>query len=210
MLLLLAVCCTTAARADWTEPRPLWDQGILSGTQHFSAAGDSRVLDLDVDYAVFAPETFAGSLSVSFSPEADRAGYYVYAYQVYVNAPVGASKFSELQVGLPDGAGLEVRGVGYDRDFDASLEDIEASFAYALPDSVSFLFEAPQIHPGEFGVTLLYSSPMPPAFFAATVYDSGLSDQQLLPAPAPVPVPGAALLGTLGLVGASKIRRRIG
>jgi len=209
-LLIAAVCCTNAALADWSEPRPLWDQGLLSGTQSFHAAGDARVLDLDVDFAVFAPGTYGGSPTVIFAPGFDWNAGYVYAYQIYVNAPPGGSPLSELQLGLPPGTEPLVRGLGYDPDFDPSADDVEPTFGYVLPDSISFLFESPQLYPGEFGVTLLYSSPLPPAFFAATVFDSGLSAQQVLPVPAVAPVPAAAALGVLGLSGLSRIRRRIG
>jgi len=208
-LMTVTACIVGTANADWSEPRPLWGQGMLNGTQHFEAHDHarSRMLDVDVDYAVFAPGSFGGALTGSFFGGFDPDASYVYAYQIYMNDPWSTTVLSELQIGLPAGAAETIQGGGYDANYDGSADDVAASFGYALPDSVSFLFESPQLAPGEFSVVLLFSSTAPPAFHAATIFDSGLSDQQDLPAP--VPAPGAALLGTLGLGGVSAIRRRL-
>jgi hypothetical protein len=190
------------------------DLGILAA--NYGNVGDiskQRILDVLVDYAVFAPGKFIGEfdgiLSEGYNPETD----YVYAYQVYNYGPVQGGKSTVFlsYFGVNEDTS-NVTAVGQDAGFDDSQDDFRSTGSSVLETGVAFYFpmadEAdPKLTPGLFSTVLLISSPVAPSFVPFTIVDSGLSDTQSLPFAAAVPVPASTLLGAMGLGLLGLVRR---
>jgi len=165
----------------------------FQSTQNFLTTNGTDTLDINVDYAVWAPGHFPGNYVpfAGFLPLVP--GDFVYAFQIYDNGPGhGQSTRQFSQLGI-DSLGGMIDSLGKDPTFDPSPMAVDTNFAFLSPQGASYQFLIPAIGVNQFSVVLLLSSPQAPNFSQASVFDSGLSAHGPLPMPAPAP-------GTMALV----------
>jgi hypothetical protein len=203
------------AQADWiTRPLQGHASALISGTTSFTGASTVGLLDVDVDWAVFAPGEFSLAGGV-FSPfpgfGAPSATDYIYAYQIYnkgaTHGGVSDTHLSSLNINF--GTMGSVSSLGSDPGFDADGTDVNATLAVSFPPTASYLFYLPSLGVDEFSVVLLLSSPKAPTMSdVSNVIDGGLAINGQLPAP--VPSPAAAVLGLIGLAFLGLGRRVVG
>jgi len=214
-ILITVSCMAASALADPSvSSHPLADHiSALSGfrgSTTLHSEGSGNILDVTIDYGVFAPSKFPGTFetwkedSVPVFPDPNPADY-IYAYQIHNNSPPSTVALSHLNLHLAGGVAMS--SLGYDKGLDQVDEDIIPSSWSASSTNVVYYFYYPQILPNEFSVVLLLSSPDPPTFQTASVLDGGLSAEGKLPSP--VPAPGAAVLGMIGLSTVASVVRRI-
>ncbi len=179
----------------------------FQGSENFSGAVVGGQLDVDVDYAVFAPGDFAGTFNEFPGLPAFDPNDYVYAYQVYnigaANGGTSTTAVSQMAINLSSG-GL-IGSLGEDPDFDPSPNDVPATAAFDFGDSALYLYLNGGLPIDNFGVVLLLSSPFGPAFVDANVVDGGGNINGFLPGP--IPEPTSLLLLVAGL-GVASLRRR--
>jgi uncharacterized protein (TIGR03382 family) len=204
---MILVAGGSVARADFSNRVVLNAPGTLGApfqtTTHFLATNGTDTLDINVDFAVWAPGQFPGNYVpfAGFLP-ANPADY-VYAYQVYNNGPGhGASTRQFSQLGINSAGGV-INSLGKDPTFDPSGVDVDTPFAFLSPQGASYQFLVPTIQVNQFSVVLLLTSPNAPTFSQASVFDSGLSANGQVP----MPIPAPATLTLLAL-GAAGLRRR--
>lgn len=193
-----------AAQADWiNRPLPGHASALISGTTSFTGPSTTGILDVDVDWAVFAPGDFAaagGVFSVFSGFSAPSPTDYIYAYQIYnkgaANGGTSDTNLSSLNINF--GTSGTISSLGYDADFDSAGDDVNATLAIAFPPTASFLFYMPSLGVNQYSVVLLLASPQAPVMSdISSVIDGGLGINGQLPAP--VPSPAAAALGLIGL-----------
>lgn len=219
VLFAVATVAPASARADFVTHPLLTGPGTMSGftgQEHFYSTGiaaniPNAILDITIDFAVFAPGQYTGTFNALPGFIAPTGSNYIYAYQVHNNGPLhgsGNRVFSKLGLST---TGATVTSVGRDLNYDPSTLDVSPTLAAVAGGGVTYIFITPNIAPDKFSMILLLASPHAPAFGRATVLDSGLSDDGQLPTPSPVavPAPGAALLGALGLAMLRSVRQRI-
>jgi hypothetical protein len=160
---------------------------MLKGSQGFS----SGTLAANVDYAVYAPGQYPDDGLTGNDPS--NGAEYVYAYQVF---NTGASPITFLSVGH-QGPGAAVHNATPDA-LHATVGGIAPTLWVALSTSVVGAFNSVQIQPPQHSEVLLFTSPNAPTFRAASVANSGQSNQQTLPTPV-VPEPAGLALATLAL-----------
>jgi len=204
---LIVAAGASVARADFTNRVLLGAPGTLGApfqtTQNFFATNGTDTLDINVDFAVWAPGQFPGTYVpfAGFTPA--NPTDYVYAYQVYNNGPGhGQSTRQFSQLGINSTGGV-INSLGKDPSFDPSGVDVDTPFAFLSPQGASYQFLVPTIGVNQFSVVLLLTSPNAPTFSQASVFDSGLSANGQVP----MPVPAPATLTLLAL-GAACLRRR--
>lgn len=181
------------------------------GTRLFRAEYEATGtnLDVDVDFAVFAPGDFTGGSQSTpgtfFGYGAVNTGQYVYAYQLH-NLESSTVALSNMTLDLVEGS--NVTGIGWN----SHRGDINATFPdLSTDDYVGFWFIAPQLMVKDDSYFLLFSSPNPPTLAFASILDGGIATEVDggLPVPTqPVPAPGALALGILGLTGLRRLRRQ--
>lgn len=209
---------TTTARADFvTAPLPAaGGMPAFTGSAAMQSVSTLGVLNVRVDYTVFAPGTFPGSMTPLGSFPGLDPDHYVYAYQIYnlgalhAEADPGTLFVSRLNIGL---FGVDIASVGYDPDMDASALDRLPNqgllvLSDGLPDSAVFRFtNGNVIQPDQFSAVLLISSRWAPEYGSGSITGAGgASAHGAMPAPV-VPLPSAAYAG-LALLGGVLIRHR--
>src|SRR6185369_14792520 len=129
----VASAATTTARGDFVNRVLLNAPGTLGGpfqsTQNFLATNGTDTLDINVDYAVWAPGQFPGTYIpfAGFAPA--QPNEFVYAYQVYDNGVGhGQSNRAFSQLGI-NSIG-PVSSLGKDPNFDPAGTDIDTNFAF--------------------------------------------------------------------------------
>jgi hypothetical protein len=191
---MLLVYTQSVTAALWEDPAAL-----MSDRVYFGAAGGVGILNGFVDYAVYAPGDYTGS--ISFSDD-----LYVYTYQVSNNSssPVGIDYFS---VGLfPN---VQVPDVTYDPAMGYAIPGgSNPTMYFKLPESVIYLYQTDNIGAGEWSTVLLFSSNYGPEMAYGYV-SGGVTGGASMELPSPVPEPA-----TFALIGAGALlalrQRRIG
>lgn len=177
---------------------------MLSGTETFSAG----ILAADVGYAVFGPGVFTGATVGGSFQNGALGGFnanddFVYAYHVQ---NTGSTPLSSLQLTL--NAGSPITDLGEDPLADP--QGISPTVIAAVgQNAAAYIFVAQpaglgQISNDQTSAVLLLSGSKPPAFTNASLIDSGIGAQGMLPTP--VPEPSAAWLAVvaLGVAGAAR------
>ncbi len=182
-----------------TDPNamPVWQ-----GTQGFydvDVLFPGVTLDVDVEYAVYAPGQYGKS-----GTDPSGGTQFVYAYQVFNNL-AGNVPVSSFSVGLDPTA--NVASIGSDAGSGTQpvgTAPTANAFTGVPPTSACWYFFLNSIDPppaNEYSTVLLFTSPYGPKWAPGSVMDAGLSDKQDLPSPTPEPATMALLaLGGLGLL----------
>jgi len=189
LAVVLAACLHFAHLAD----AALYDDptAIVSDRVTFSIPGFAGA----VDYAVFAPGSYSGS--VGFPNQ------YVYAYQLFNDA--ASSVFVDyFSVGLyPD---VGVVSAAYDPFCDGAVPGgIAPTSHLILSQSALFIFQSNPVHLSEHSYALLLASERAPVMGSGFI-SGGFTGGRLLELPTPNPVPEPSCL-LLFAVGAILIRR---
>jgi len=169
---------------------------------HGTIAFNDGVLNVNVDYAVYAP----GAYGVGDPSGGTR---FVYAYQGF-NAST-TRPFSNISVGLADtsvvfnggfdpGHALTGGVVPLFTDSQAGSGFPSSSFRSIFQNAGTFT----KVNPGQYSEVVLFTSTAPPQFYSSSVIDEGQQVQHALPSP--IPAPASLALCVLG--GASFLRRR--
>ena len=190
----ILVCAQSASAALWEDPAALMSDRVYFGS--LPALGGDSILNGFVDYGVYAPGDYAGSISLNDD-------LYVYAYQVSNGAgsTVGIDYFS---VGLrPD---IHIPDIASDPASSYAVPGGSSPTMYfKLPESAIYLYLTENIGPGEYSTTLLFTSIYGPASSYGYV-SGGVIGGENLGLPSPVPEPA-----TFSLIGAGALlafRRR--
>lgn len=181
----------------------LWENpaAVLSDRVHFSTVSalsqTGGTLDGFVDYTVYAPGQYSGS--VSFDDN-----LYVYAYQVFnnENSTVGIDYFS---IGLSPYA--EVLDVTCDPALDYAVSGGSSpSIYFKLPESVIFMYQTDNLGANEYSQTLLFTSTYGPEMTLGYV-SGGMMGGAGVAMPSPIPEPAAFSLMALCALPALRRRR---
>ncbi len=145
------------------------------GSSPFSVGG---ALNGHVDYAVYAPGSYDGTVSFN--------NLYVYAYQVFSDQSSTVS-IDYFSVGLK--SGVSVPTVMYDSaaDYAATGGNIP-SLSLLMPQQVLYLFQSDSISANEYSCTLLFTSKLAPGM-AEGVVSAGFAGGAVMALPSPVPEP---------------------
>jgi hypothetical protein len=173
------------------------------GSRSYSYTGGGYSLTAEVDFAVYEPLAYPGSVPLSGADD------YVYAYQIFNSAAstVGIGWFS---VGLE--SGVTARNPGEDTSAGAPGQSGGQSpwMARVGSTSVSWLFD-PEVPVGGRSTTLLFTSPYGPTWKSGALANGGLPTPGSGSLPSPMPEPASmALLGMGGLMMlVARVRRRM-
>jgi len=179
---------------------PAWQ-----GTQGFYDVdvGSGMTLDVDVEYAVYAPGKYGLS-----GTDPSNGAHYVYAYQIF-NDLAGNVPVSSFSVGLDPTANVANIGSDAGSGTPGGTGPTANAFTGTPPTSAVWYFFLNTIDPPpakEYSTVLLFTSPYGPRWAPGSLLDSGLSDKQDLPSP--MPEPATLVLMGLGLGGFLALRRR--
>ena len=195
MAVLLALSGTAGAAPLVSDPNamPVWQ-----GTQQFNDTWGGATLQVDVEYAVYAP----GNYSIIADPSGGTE--FVYAYQIF-NDLAGNVPVSTFSVGLDPAA--NVANIGFDAGSGTTPGGTTPSSSAfnGGPPPTSAVWGFP-LDPPKYSTVLLFTSPYGPQWAPGSLLDSGLSDKQNLPSP--MPEPASLALMALGGVGLLARRRR--
>jgi len=171
------------------------------GTQQFYATSGVKKLQVDVEYAVYAPGNYSGT---------DLTGVtaFVYAYQIFNNL-LGNAPVSSFSVGLDPTANPANIGSDAGSGTLGGTAPTASAFSGSPPTSSAWYFFLNTIDPppaNEYSTVLLFTSPYGPQWAPATVMNGGLGNTRDLPSP--TPEPATLALMALGGVGLLARRRR--
>lgn len=199
VLCVVAVCFPSLAWGSLMHEDPL-AMSAWRGTETFYSTDGSYELNVEVDYAVYAPGTYPG---------ADPSGGtdYVYAYEARNLIDSASAEVSVLTVGLAPKNGA--RNIVADSSSGApgTPGGVVPGSTRIGSTSARWYFTSDPIVYGEDSAALVFTSPHGPRWMTGSVADGGLSDAGPVPSPTPEPNTLAlAVLGGLGLV-ARRLRR---
>jgi hypothetical protein len=165
-----------------------------SGTRAFSAGSGSSALRVTVDFAVYAPGAIATSPVLGSFADPSGGSQYVYAYQLWNDVSGGSSAVTSFSVGFAD-----VLDSVKDNKLPANLGFVPAYPDGIPPSSWGFTFPGggvaaqsavwdytSPLSQGSHSNVLIYTSPYPPEWDAASV-QGGRANTQALPSPTPEP-----------------------
>lgn len=140
-----------------------------SGTTAFNLSNGTSVLNVSVEYAVFAPGTYAGS-------DISGGSDFIYAYQIFSNSASNcAVDFFSIDIPL----GCSINAVGTDTGY-GTLGGVNP-LAFKFPQSAGYMFIYSALNPGQHSSVLLFSSDYSPVMSFGTVSGGGLSGMGALP-----------------------------
>jgi len=167
------------------------------GTQQFYNTDGVATLQVDVEFAVYAP----GNYSLVTDPSGGTQ--FVYAYQVF-NDLGGNRPVSSFSVGLDLTANVASIGSDAISGTSGGTAPTASVFTGSPPTSAVWYFfnntiDSPPAN--EYSTVLLFTSPYGPQWAPATVMNGGLGNTRDLPSPTPEPATMALMaLGGVGLL----------
>lgn len=172
------------------------------GTRSYTLTAGGDTLTAEVDYAVYAPTTYPG---VDPSPGDE----YVYVYQITNDDTASTVDVAFFSIGLEEGSGAANAGDDASAGAPGAAGGQSPSLSLVSGTSVYWLFD-PQIDPGEWSTTLLFTSPASPTWKSGAVADGGLPTPGDGLLPSPLPEPATLSLMGVGLAFAvyTRVRRR--
>ena len=220
VFLAVMLACTSAARGGLLpiDPNAYYDGTTTwSGTQAFTAtAGNGALLNVTVDYAVYAPGKFSTSTTLDNPTDPSGGTQYVYAYQLWNNVG-GQFNVSTFTLGLADAADSDAykegnklpANIGFVPNFAGSPAGVQPSgsaFTYTSGGTAQSAVwnYSPALPAGDYSNILIYTSPYPPHTDVSSIQGGITGDQVIdgLPSPYnPVPEPASgSLLAVAGVV----------
>jgi len=139
-----------------------------SGTTAFNLSNGTSVLNVSVEYAVFAPGQYAGS-------DISGGSDYIYAYQIFSDS---ASNVAVDFFSVDVSAG-SINAVGADTTYGV-LGGVNP-LAFNFPQSAGYMFIYSALQPGQHSSVMLFSSDYAPTMGFGTVSGGGLSGMGALP-----------------------------
>ncbi len=194
--LVVLLVCSSAAMGSWL---PL-DGNVLTsgtttwqGTVPFTYTLGSHNLNVNVDYAVYAPGQFGTSMELGYPTDPSDGTEYVYAYQIWNNtggnqgvsaftvgftaAPGNSDPANQGFVLAPSNSG--VPPASYDFSYGSSGDAQSAVWSYGSATPLAI---------GKYSDILIYTSPYPPEWDQSSVQTaSALVAGGFLPSPVPEP-----------------------
>jgi hypothetical protein len=156
----------------------------FTGTATFNLSQASSTLNVDVEYAVFAPGQYAGN-------DVSGGGAYIYAYQIF-NDSASNTAVDFFSVGIPNGSGVDA--VYTDTNYGTSGGVDPFAFQYPQSAGYMFILQSQPLNPGQHSSVLLFSSEYLPTTGVGTVSGGGLSGMDTLTAPSIIPEPATIAL----------------
>jgi hypothetical protein len=141
-----------------------------SGTTTFNLSQGTSNLNVDVEYAVFAPGQYTGN-------DISGGSKYIYAYQIFSKSPASNVAVDFFSVGIPIGGSISA--VGTDSTY-GTLGGV-TPLAFNFPQSAGYMFIYSALNPGQHSAVLLFSSVHSPTMGFGTVSGGGLSGMGALP-----------------------------
>ncbi|MGA2031017.1 MAG: PEP-CTERM sorting domain-containing protein [Thermoguttaceae bacterium] len=206
VVLVVMLACSGAAMGSMLPLDPnAYNDGTRtwSGTQAF--VGPGGLLDVAVDYAVYAPGQFHASTTLGNPTDPSNGSEFVYAYQLN---NVGVFNVACFSVGLADAADSDAgkeadklpANIGFVANFPGDpngFPPFSEAFTYpsgGRPAQSADWSYSSSLPAGSYSNILIYTSPYPPHTDAATV-QAGQIATEGLPSPFnPAPEPASGLL----------------
>ncbi|MDD5134711.1 MAG: hypothetical protein PHP01_04815, partial [Phycisphaerae bacterium] len=134
----------------------------FTGTTTFNLSQASSILNVDVEYAVFAPGQYGGD-------DLSGGGAYIYAYQIFNNSAsnVAVDFFS---VGIPGDSGIDIVYTDTNYGTSGGIDPL----AFQFPQSAGYMFMRQSLNPGQNSSVLLFSSDYLPTTGFGAVSGGGL------------------------------------
>jgi hypothetical protein len=162
-------------------------------------AGAGSALSGSLDYAVYAPNHYSGSLSLP-------SDEYVYCYQVF-DSPSSTVNIDYFSVGLYPG--VTVGNLAYDPAHPVAVSGGKNPLAeFLLSQTVLYLFPVSPITPNSHSSVLLFTSEEAPTM-AFGVVSGGYTGGAVVSLPTPIPEPATLLLFMLATPALVNKGRRI-
>ena len=196
VIILVALCGAAWSATLMTDPAAM---AGFQGSKIYQATEGGRVLEVRVEYAVYAPGNYPGN-------DPSNGTGYVYAYQIFNDIEAQSSGVSSFTVEIPEfGDPARPTVIGYDANYmDAGGTGVVPTLFAVTSDSAAWTFLLDTIDATEHSKVLFFASPVGPDWGTGSVQDGGMSDFEMVPTPVPEPGVVAVLLAGLGMA----LRRR--
>ena len=189
------LACNAKAVPLYDDPNAI---DAWSDSTSFAVVGDSFIFDGRVDYAVYEPGDYSGTVSFPVDE-------YVYAYQFFNDNTSNVVVDSFLVGLLKD---VLVANVGSDTNAPyGQTGGIMPSTQFILSQSVLYLFQGQDVDSGEHSVVLLFSSEFMPIMGSGLI-SGGVLGGTAVALPTPVPEPITVVLLGMGALMALHRKKR--